>query len=76
MNNLPVPYVMVRPSGRAGACFARSYQRDGEYLLFLKKVNGKLTPLLGLALGATNEQITGADDPWVAWVRQQLASTT
>ena len=74
MNDLPVPYVMVRPGGRAGACFARSYQRDGEYLLLLKKVNGTLTPYWA-PLGATNEQITGADDPWVAWVRQQLAFT-
>jgi hypothetical protein len=74
MNNLPVPYGMVRPSGRGGGCFARSYQRDGEYLLFLKKELGKLTPYWA-ALGATNEQITGADDPWVAWVRQQLAFT-
>jgi hypothetical protein len=74
MNNLPVPYGMVRPGGRGGGCFALSYQRDGEYLLFLKRVNGKLTPYWA-ALGATNEQITGADDPWVAWVRQQLAFT-
>lgn len=74
MNNLPVPYGMVRPGGRGGGCFARSYQRDGEYLLLLKKVLGKLTPYWA-SLGATNEQIRGADDPWVAWVRQQLAST-
>ena len=72
MNDLPAPYVMVRPGGRIGGCFARSYQRDGEYLLLLKKVLGKLTPYWA-SLGATNEQITGADDPWVAWVRQQLA---
>ncbi len=73
MNDLPVPYAMVRPGGRAGACAARNYQRDGEYLLLLKKVDGKLTPYWA-ALGATNEQVTGADDPWVTWVRQQLES--
>ena len=44
MNNLPVPYGMVRPRGREDGCFAHSYLRDGEDLLFLKKVNGKLTP--------------------------------
>lgn len=73
MNDLRVPYAMVRPGGRAGACNARNYQRDGEYLLLLKKVDGKLTPYWA-ALGATNEQVTGADDPWVTWVRQQLES--
>ena len=72
MNDRAVPYWMVRPSGRGGGCFARTYQRDGEYLFFLKKVDGKLTPYWA-ALSATNEQITGADDPWVTWVRQQLA---
>ena len=73
MNDLPVPYAMVRPGGRQGACAAQNYQREGEYLLLLKKVDGKLTPYWS-ALGATNEQITGADDSWVAWVRQQLDS--
>ena len=66
---------MVRPGGRGGECFARSYQRDGEYLLFLKKVDGKLTPYWA-ALRATNEQITGAHDEWVTWVRRQLESVS
>jgi hypothetical protein len=71
MNDRPVPYAIVRRGGRAGECYARNYQRDGEYLLFLKAVNGNLTPYWA-ALAATNEQITGADDPWVVWVRQRL----
>jgi hypothetical protein len=73
MNDLPVPYAMVRPGGRQGACAARNYERDAEYLLLLKNVDGQLTPYWA-ALGATNEQVTGADDPWVRWVRQQLES--
>ena len=73
MNDLPVPYARVRPGGRGGGCDARNYQRNGEYLLLLKRVDGQLTPYWA-AHGATNEQVTGADDPWVAWVRQQLES--
>ena len=71
MNDRPVPYAIVRRGGRGGECAARNYQRDGEYLLFLKAVNGNLTPYWA-ALAATNEQVTGAHDPWVVWVRQQL----
>jgi hypothetical protein len=73
MNDRPVPYAMVRPGRRGGECVARNYQRNGEYLLLLKKVDGKLTPYWA-ALGATNEQVTGANDPWVTWVRKQIES--
>jgi hypothetical protein len=73
MNDTPVPYGMVRPAGRGGGCFARTYQRRGEYLLLLKKVDGRLTPYWA-SLGATNEQIRDKNDPWVMWVRQQLAA--
>ena len=38
------PYSFARPGGRAGSCFASSYRRGGEYLLFLmKKKTGELT---------------------------------
>ena len=70
-NDRAVPEWTVRPGGRGGECFARSYQRDGEDLFFLKKVDGKLTPYWA-ALSATNEQITGAHDEWVTWVRGNL----
>ena len=36
-NDKPAPYSFVRPGGRAGSCFANSYRRDAQYLLFLKK---------------------------------------
>jgi hypothetical protein len=72
-NDRRVPYDLVRSDGRAGSCYARSYQRDGEYLMILKRNNkGELTPYWA-PMAANNEQIRGADDPWVVWVRQQLA---
>ena len=55
VNDLPVPYRHGAAKRSRRGMFARSYQRDGEYPLFLKKVNGKLTPYW-VALGATNEQ--------------------
>ena len=73
MNDKPMPYVVVRGGGLGGGCHAYNYQRSGEYLLLLKKVDGKLTPYWA-PRGATNEQISGAHDPWVAWVRRQLDS--
>ena len=73
MNDKPVPYVVVRGGGLGGGCHAYNYQHGGEYLLLLKKVDGKLTPYWA-PRGATNEQINGEHDPWVAWVRRQLGS--
>lgn len=71
-NTLPVPYRMVRPSGQRGNCYARDYRLGSEYLFLLKRRDGALTPHW-IALGPTNEQIRGDDDPWVKWVREQLA---
>ena len=73
MNEKPVPYVAVRRGGLGGGCVAHNYQHGGEYLLLLKKVDGKLTPYWA-PLSPTNEQISGEHDPWVAWVREQLES--
>jgi hypothetical protein len=70
-NDQSVPYPTVRLGGRDGGCVARTYQQGGEFLLFLKTQNGALTPYWA-ELSATNEQIRGADDPWVLWVRQEL----
>jgi hypothetical protein len=72
-NDQSVPCGMVRPDGRGGGCFAESYQQGGEYLVFLKTQDGMLTPYWA-ALSVTNEQIRGADDPWVTWVRQQIGA--
>jgi len=70
-NQGPVPYASVKRSGLSGSCYADSYQKDGEYLLFMKKVGGALTPYWA-PLSATNEQITGADDKWLLWVKETL----
>jgi hypothetical protein len=71
-NDGPVPYAFVRRSGRRGSCYANTYRRGAEYLLFLKLVNGEYT-VNWSPLGPTNEQITGPNDPWLKWVRKQVA---
>jgi hypothetical protein len=71
MNPSPVPYGTVKPSGLRGACFAETYQKNGEYLLLLKRVDGVLTPYWA-PLSATNEQIVGPQDKWVVWVKEEL----
>jgi hypothetical protein len=68
-NPAPVPYPAVRPAGQRGSCFAEEYRRGGEFLLLLKRTAGHLTPYWA-ALAPTNEQIRGADDRWVRWVRE------
>lgn len=66
-----VPYRMLRPAGQSGDCFAKLYQRGGEFVLLLRERDGLLTPYWS-PLWPTNEQIRGADDPWLAWVRANL----
>jgi hypothetical protein len=63
--------MFVRPGGRAGSCFANSYRRDAEYLLFLKKLKGGEFTVNWAALAPVNEQIRSAEDPWLIWVREQ-----
>ena len=69
-NTLSVPYQLVRPAG--GSCHAEHYRQGGEYLFLLKRRDDALTPYW-FSLGPTNEQIRGDDDPWLEWVREQLA---
>ena len=71
MNRAPMAYPIVKPSGLAGSCYATTYQKDGEYLLFLKTVKGVVTPYWAPS-SATNEQIVGPEDEWVLWVKEQL----
>ena len=71
-NALPVPYTMVRPAGQRGDCFASEYRVGAEYLLLLQE------NLYGLTarwwpLAPANEQLRGADDPWLQWVRDHIA---
>lgn len=71
-NTLSVPYQLVRRAG--GSCFATSYRQGAEYLFLLKRREDRLTPY-SVPLGPTNEQIRGDDDPWLQWVREQLAES-
>jgi hypothetical protein len=70
-NDGPVPYTFVRNQGRGGNCFAYTYKQGLEYLLILGARNGGLTPYWQ-TLAATNEQLSDANDQWLAWVRAQL----
>ena len=67
-NDRPVPYNFVRGSGRRGSCYANDYKEGAPFLLFLKKSEAGLTPYWA-ALTPTNEQLSGADDEWLSWVR-------
>ena len=69
-NSGSVPYQLVRPAG--GSCYALEYQPAGEYLFLFTRSGEHLTPYWR-PLGPTNEQIRGDDDPWLQWVREQLA---
>lgn len=71
-NTLPVPYRMVRSAGQRGDCYAKDYRLGAEYLFLLQRRDDALTPHW-FPLGPTNEQIRGDDDPWLQWVREQLA---
>jgi hypothetical protein len=61
------PYREIDCVGRepgCGGCFARRYREGKEYLLLLKGGTPYWAPL-----APTNEEISGGEDPWVAWVR-------
>jgi len=67
-NDHPVPYTFVRPGGRGGSCFARSYKQGAQYLLFLKKTPDGFAVEIN-ALAPVNEQLHSAEDPWVYYVK-------
>jgi len=67
-NDRPVPYDFVREGGRHGDCYASDYKRNGKFLLFLREGT-----VHWAALAATNEEVSGPEDPWVVWVKNQLA---
>lgn len=70
-NEGPIPYRIVRSGGRRGNCIATSYKIGAEYLLLLRASNGVYNPYWA-PLAPLNEQITGRNDAWVNWVREQL----
>jgi hypothetical protein len=71
-NDQPVPYTFVRPDGRRGSCYASQYRLGAQYLLLLAKDPGGQWGIMSEPLAPVNEQIRGADDPWVKWVRSAL----
>jgi len=70
-NDKPAPYTFVRPGGRTGSCFANTYRRDAQYLLFLKKPKAGEFTVNWTALAPVNEQLRSGEDPWLVWVREQ-----
>lgn len=68
-NTRPVPYRWVRGDGLRGACNAYTYQRGGEFLLLLQGDTVDALHPYWTGLKPTNEQVRGAADPWVTWVR-------
>jgi hypothetical protein len=70
-NEHPVPYPVVRSSGRS-RCFARSYKTGAEYLLMLRRADEGFSAEW-FVLAPVNEQIRGDRDPWLLWVRTQVA---
>ena len=79
-NRDTVPYMHVRMDGEHGSCFAQTYRQGAELLLILERgQRGRLSPYsLRFPLMPVNEQLHGADDPWLAWVahRSDLATET
>lgn len=71
----PVPYLGFHRWYGGGDCLAMTYRPGAEYLLLLSHSRDRSTldPYWEL-LAPTNEQIRGADDPWVEWVRRELAA--
>ena len=67
-----VPYATVRPAGQRGSCYAHTYRLEANYLFLLSRPNEHLTPYWA-PLAPVNEQVRGADDPWVTWVRAERA---
>jgi hypothetical protein len=72
-NEMPIPYMFVRPLGRRGSCFANTYKEGAQFLLFLKKTGDLYTPNIS-ALGPTNEQLHSDADAWLGWVRDHLTA--
>jgi hypothetical protein len=71
-NDQSVPYTFVRPAGRRGSCYASQYRLGAQYLLLLTRDPDGQWGIMSEPLAPVNEQIRGADDPWVQWVRSAL----
>jgi hypothetical protein len=72
-NDRDPPYRVIRPEGRRGDCVATAYRRGADFLLFLQARDGDYL-FYSEALGPVNEQLRGADDAWLQWVKATLAN--
>lgn len=70
-NDQQPPYTFVRPGGRGGSCFANSYRKGEQYLLFLKKTKDGVFTVNWAPLAPVNEQLRSPEDAWLRWVREQ-----
>jgi hypothetical protein len=61
-------YNFVRPNGRSGSCYANTYKKGAEYLLFMKKTPKGYTVNID-PLAPVNEQLHTSDDPWVYYIK-------
>jgi len=71
-NRGTIPYQTVRPAGQHGSCFAEEYRLGEQYLLLLQSDSGPRA-IYWWPLGPVNEQLRGAQDAWLSWVRARVA---
>lgn len=64
-------FSVARPGAFTGGCLAEDYRLDHRYLLFLRQYSRKWG-LAGPAFSRVNEEVDGADAPWVQTVRLYL----
>lgn len=72
-NEMPSPYTFVRKNGRSGSCFANTYRKGGQFLLFLRKTDDGYTPNIS-PLGPSNEQLHDDDDSWLLRARVEVSN--
>lgn len=79
LNDMPVPYKFVRPNGRTGSCFANTYKRGAQFLLFLKISREVKAPPVTTKFtvdfaptAPVNEQLHSKNDPWLYYIEGVL----
>ena len=73
-NRGTAPCTDARPGAQTDACFAYEYRIGASYLLFLKRSRGGTPTPYRAALQPVNEQLRDGADPWLLWVREQVAA--
>lgn len=69
-NDHEAPYRFVRPGGRSGSCFANTYRKGAQFLLFLRAGQDMRYTVNWDALAPVNEQLHSDSDPWLLWARK------